>query len=153
MKTRIGFVSNSSSSSFVIMKSSLFNYPYCSFGDIKVEDRERFENIIKDWQDKKIIEERFVPLYTKTEADNLIKKIFDVNEDFSASWRIEEYKGFLLFSTTQDNFDMKEYLENLVGREIHLIMDIPPYCGFDHWKNSINTMKSMIDIGFSEGAK
>ena len=112
MKIRSGFISNSSSSSFVLIKSDLF--------------------------------------YTKEDITKLIQTILDANENSEDPWRIEEYRDFLLFSTTLDNFDLKEYIENLIGREIHPIIDFPSYCGFDHWHDPIKTMKTMIDIGFSK---
>jgi len=150
MKIRSGFISNSSSSSFVLIKSDLFNFPFCSYGEIKPEDKKLFEKIIEDWRKNNSIKENYLPIYTKEDTTKLIQTILDANENSEDPWRIEEYRDFLLFSTTLDNFDLKEYIENLIGREIHPIIDFPSYCGFDHWHDPIKTMKTMIDIGFSK---
>lgn len=148
MKIRNGFVSNSSSSSFVLVKSDLFNFPFCSYGEIKPEDKKIFEKIIEDWRKNSSIKESYLPVYTKEDADKLVKTILDANENSEDPWKIEEYRSFLLFSTTLDNFDLKECIENLIGREIKPLIDFPSYCGFDHWHSPIQRMKDILDIAF-----
>lgn len=152
MKVRKGFVSNSSSSSFVIIKEDLYNYPYRSVGeDIKEEARESYLRTIEEWKKRGYFKEKFIPTFTKKEAEDLIQKIYDANENSEEPWFIEEYRDFVLCSTTMTNFDLMDCIVNLLGREIDPIINLPSYCGFNHWareKGGIQALKTMIDAGF-----
>ena len=151
MKVRSGFVSNSSSSSFVIATSGLFGFPYNSLHeDIGEQEKAKYEEIIESWKEKGLVKKNYLATYSKFEADNLISTILETNEDSCWPWRIEQYRDFLICSTTMNNFDLKEYIENLTGRELEFIFDFPSYCGFDHWHNSISRMKKLINIAFSK---
>ena len=150
MKIRSGFVSNSSSSSFVIDKREVFS-PILMENYLD-EQREQMLKRSAERIEQGILRENFRPIFTKEDADKFIQEIFEANENLNQYevWKIEEYKNFILFSTTMDNFDMKEYIENLLGREISYVFDIPSYCGFDHWGSDggIALLKKMIDVGF-----
>jgi len=93
MKIRNGYVSNSSSSSFVILKDSLNN-----------EQIDKILNYI-DWID----------FFIKNKS-NLEFNISPFNEaDFmyyeTDPWQIKEYKDLIFGETSMDNFDMYYYLQ------------------------------------------
>lgn len=149
MKIRSGFVSNSSSSSFVIATSGLFGYPYNSLNeDIGEQEKAKYEEAIENWKERGLVRKNYLAIYSRSEADNLINTILEANENSCQPWRIEQYRDFLICSTTMTNFDLKEFIENLTGRELEFIFDFPSYCGFDHWHYSIRRMKKLINIAF-----
>ena len=95
MKIRNGFVSNSSSSSFIISIPEVY---------------------------------RSSKIKTRGNLDKLIEKIKMVAEE--NEWGFNVYKGYMLFSTAMDNFDMKEFLNKEVGHYLTPSLDIPQHAGF-----------------------
>jgi len=87
MKTRIGFVSNSSSSSFVILKDSL--------SDKQVDMIVNCEEWIKFF----------------IEIDDTLKDRFEYYD--SDPWRIIEGDEYIFGETGMDNFDFHGYLEHI----------------------------------------
>ena len=94
MKMRMGFVSNSSSSSFIVNVQDIYGK--------KIKTREHLNKLIDE---------------IKVTAEN--------NE-----WSFNVYRGYLLFSTRMDNFDMREYLDEIIGCPIYPSLDIPQHSGF-----------------------
>ena len=99
MKIRNGFVSNSSSSSFIICVPEFYG------GRGKIKTRENLDKLIEK-----------------------IKVVADKND-----WDFNVYKGYMLFSTSMDNFDMKEFLNKEVGRYLTPSLDIPQHSGFKEY--------------------
>lgn len=119
MKVRNGFVSNSSSSSFILFKQYL--------------TKEQMEHI-RDWKEfalsdeyKKILEEyakthKIEPHndYTFDWSDPEIKKKIEVKpfspDDYAyypCDWIVQETYDLFNISTSMDNYNMKQYLESL----------------------------------------
>lgn len=84
MKVRNGFVSNSSSSSFVIDKAYLTQ--------IQIEQ-------IKDHIE-----------YAKSNFPSLLHNHWPIEHD---AWSIEEFPGMIRGDTSMDNFDMYKFLEKI----------------------------------------
>lgn len=106
MKIRNGFVSNSSSSSFVILKDALsnnqidmiLNYQYY------VEEIFKNDNITKDEKER-----------------------FEYYDYYP--WKIIEYEDFIFGETSMDNFDMSNYL-------YHIKVDRSMICWDDGYNDS-----------------
>ena len=90
MRIRNGFVSNSSSSSFVISKKRLTDNQI---------------RMIKDHIDVANVLLRN-NTYSENEGNEKVK-LFDKLD----KWTITEYPDILYCATTMDNFDLKEFLE------------------------------------------
>jgi hypothetical protein len=87
MKTRNGFVSNSSSSSFVLLKDA-----------ITLEQKDMILNC-EEWIDK----------FIKLEAlPGDLKDKFEYYD--SDPWRLEEHEDYIFGETSMDNFSMGDYL-------------------------------------------
>ena len=96
MKTRMGFVSNSSSSSFILSKSNL--------------TKKQLEQIRKH---KDVV---------RTNSFKLLRKVKEIKKDWDDldpgdSWNIEEDKDYIFGDTSIDNFNMYKYLQ-LIGIDI-----------------------------------
>lgn len=91
MKTRNGFVSNSSSSSFVVLKDIL-----------STEQKDKILNCL-DWIDIFIKEDK-----KNGNVDN-IKSRFEYYD--SDPWRIVEYDDYIFGETSMDNFSMDDYFD------------------------------------------
>ena len=89
MKFRGGFVSNSSSSSFIILKKNISD--------------KQIEQIINHID---VSEE----INLKTPSD---KKIFEYNDPLDA-WDVDETTEYITVSTIIDNFDMEDFFK-LIG--------------------------------------
>ena len=85
MKIRNGYVSNSSSSSFVVIKDSLTNEQ---------------KNMIYDYQ--------YYAEFFKTIDDTCIDKFEYCDTD---PWRIVDYNDFIFGETSMDNFSMQDFLD------------------------------------------
>ena len=85
MKIRNGYVSNSSSSSFVVIKYSLTN-----------EQKDMIYNY-QDYAD-----------FFKTIDDTCIDKFEYCDTD---PWRIVDYNDFIFGETSMDNFSMQDFLD------------------------------------------
>jgi hypothetical protein len=89
MKTRNGFVSNSSSSSFVVLKDAISD-----------EQKDKILNYI-NWID----------IFIERDEDNdnvdNIKEVFEYYD--SDLWRIIEYNDYIFGETSMDNFSMYDY--------------------------------------------
>ena len=91
MKYRNGFVSNSSSSSFVILKDSISN-----------KQKDMIFNV-EHWVDF------FIMLDEENDnRDNLKEKFSYYDED---PWRIVEYEDFIFGETSMDNFNIGDFLD------------------------------------------
>ena len=91
MKYRNGFVSNSSSSSFVILKDSISN-----------KQKDMIFNV-EQWVDF------FIKLDEENDnRDNLKEKFSYYDED---PWRIVEYEDFIFGETSMDNFNIGDFLD------------------------------------------
>lgn len=100
MKKRIGFVSNSSSSSFVIFKEALSEKQV----DMLLN--------IETWIDF------FIKLDEKNDnRDNLKDKFEYYNSD---PWNISEHEDYIFGETSMDNFDISDYFDyiNIDGKYI-----------------------------------
>lgn len=91
MKTRNGFVSNSSSSSFVVFKDALSE-----------SQKDMIINCI-DWID--------IFIKRDEENDNVdnVKNRFEYYD--SDPWRIIEHKDYIFGETSMDNFSMYDYFD------------------------------------------
>lgn len=85
MKMRNGFVSNSSSSSFVVFKDAL---------------TKQQKDMIYDYQE-------YVKFFNTIDEKTI--ELFEYCND--SPWRIEEYDDFIFGETPMDNFSMPDYLE------------------------------------------
>lgn len=143
MKARIGFVSNSSSSSFIVEKRALFNPPYPSV-DLPKDIRSFYESNAKKGREGGYLGVEYNPIFTQEEADQFYIDLFQDSE-YDGSWNIVEHRGYVIFVTSMDNFDMKSYLNKKVGRGVHLTLDIDPHSPLDSGR--IDILKKMIDVG------
>lgn len=103
MKIRCGFVSNSSSSSFIIKKQALTKDQIMKIKNHRKitklnSTNEEWNNFLEDC--------RFKNQYFEEE---------DLQCHPCDEWTIEENDQFLKGYTTIDNFDMEKYLEEFVG--------------------------------------
>ena len=85
MKIRKGFVSNSSSSSFVVFKDAL---------------TKQQKDMIYDYQE-------YVKFFNTIDEKTI--ELFDYCID--SPWRIVEYDDFIFGETSMDNFSMMDYLD------------------------------------------
>jgi len=90
MKTRTGFISNSSSSSFVLLRDS-----------ISIDQLEMIINI-DEWIKELIKEDK-----QNDNIDNLEDKFSYYDSD---PWRIVVYDDFIFGETSMNNFSMEDYL-------------------------------------------
>ena len=106
MKIRNGFVSNSSSSSFVILKK------YLSEEQIK-KIKNHIEYCVKenlfDLKDtyNHLLDE-YISDYPKEKADQKAKRYIKYNE-----WNITEWTDIITGGTSMDNFNMYEFMETI----------------------------------------
>ena len=91
MKIRNGFVSNSSSSSFVVLKKSLTTKQT----EMILNIEETIEKLIK-------IDEK------NNDIDNLKDKFSYFNTD---PWRVVEYDDYIFGETSMDNFSMYDFFD------------------------------------------
>lgn len=143
MKTRNGFISNSSSSSFIIRIDSLID-------GYKWDSREAVDKKVELFKSNNLIPEDSQTIYDFTDAEKAIQELIEYNDTVDDPWWIESYKGYLLFHTNLDNFDMKEYLETKFGkRKIHFALEIYPHQGYRE-EIGIGGLKEIIDHVFHE---
>lgn len=146
MKIREGFVSNSSSSSFIIRKDSFYDeFDY---------SLEKHQDVFENLKERGVFPENYVPIFTTKDLDERLKlfkeKVYrEMEENFVYSWWvIEEYKGYLLFTCSLDNYDIKEAIEKEFGKtKLQIALEIHPYCGFK-FENGLNNLKKIIDRTF-----
>lgn len=113
MKNRIGFVSNSSSSSFIVLKDAItgkqkdmiVNFSEWAKFFIALDEEE-------NWKDAKVYEtER--ELYQSDEymeqRFNRLKYKFQYHDD--GYWRFQETDDYIFGATTMDNFGMDQYFD------------------------------------------
>ena len=97
MKIRTGFVSNSSSSSFVVFKDAL---------------SKREQDMILNYQD-------CIDIFILN--DEKIKEMFEYYR--SDPWRIIEYEDFIFGETSMDNFSMSSYFDYIKLDESYIKWD------------------------------
>lgn len=93
MKIRLGFVSNSSSSSFILDKNSISDI----YLDIILNPSRYIKAVEKEYRKKNHIEESII-------------EAFEYVEDYKM-WEISEKEDTISFSTAMDNFRWKEYVD------------------------------------------
>lgn len=106
MKVRNGFVSNSSSSSFVVDKSYLAPYkkelllnPIKFFETVALAHYEKENDVYNNVQN-----DLGFRIYLSTQKENL-----GFDEDDIAMWKIKEKDRVITFQTEMTNFDYEEY--------------------------------------------
>lgn len=101
MKVRQGFVSNSSSASFIIKKDSLtprqIDFIYNHEETAKMFDR------VANW----LIEREDYPAYWKDDKYSVLFGYYD-------TWKVIEKDDEIIVRTSMDNFDMERFLQ-LIG--------------------------------------
>lgn len=127
MKIRDGFVSNSSSSSFIIILSSL--------GFNKIRLTIPFDNIDPD-----NIEE-YINRESEEYAKIMQNEIDKLNKE-NIGWNMEIYHHFFLATTQLDEFDLIEYLDEKYGIKNQNLTKFGSYCGFNH---DIKTLKNFVN--------
>jgi len=133
MKIRNGFVSNSSSSSFVVSLSSLgFNKLRISvdFDLGSPESDEYFDNLEKRFN----LESEEYAKIMQTEIDKL-------NKD-NTGWNMEIYQHYLIATTLLDNFDLIEYLDDKYGIKNQNLTKFGSYSGFNH---DLKTLRNFVN--------
>lgn len=102
MKIRNSFVSNSSSSSFVILKDSLSERQI----DMILDYIRYVKNFIKK-DEEKYVGVNFDESYDNPNREKRLKFRFEYYN--SDPWNISEYEDFIFGETSMDNFDMQDY--------------------------------------------
>jgi hypothetical protein len=97
MKIRHGFVSNSSSSSFVIPKSAL--------SELQMYKIRNYQEIVKD----------VLAAEAKAKAAGVEVEYPNRFEYCDDAWHISETEHIIKGSTTMDNFDFSRFLAEIVG--------------------------------------
>lgn len=98
MKTRNGFVSNSSSSSFVLLKDSI------------TDDQKDMILNCEDWINTFIkLEEQEEDYFSDDDFPGDLKDKFEYYESYP--WRLIECDDYIFGETTMDNFSMSDYLD------------------------------------------
>ena len=93
MKARVGYVSNSSSSSFVVLKDALTGKQQ----DMILNYQGRVEFFLEEESTESAL------------SENKLKDRFEYYK--SDPWRIVEFDDFIFGETSMDNFDMIDYLD------------------------------------------
>jgi len=116
MKIRNGFVSNSSSSSFVVLKDALteeqkdqiLNYQKWVEMFIEADEEENY----KDESEFDSDEERFKDgsLYWD---QNHIRLKYKFEYYYEGYWRLEDHEDFIFGDTSMDNFGMEDYFDHI----------------------------------------
>jgi hypothetical protein len=110
MKTRNGFVSNSSSSSFVLLKDAITEEQK----DMILNCEEWIDTFIKlEAQDEDYFDDEDLP-------GNLKDKFEYYDSD---PWRLEEHEDYIFGETSMDNFSMGDYLEYIKINKKYLKWD------------------------------
>lgn len=103
MKVRNGFVSNSSSSSFVLLKDSISNNQL----DMILNIEEWIEILIKEDEENGSI-------------DNIREKFEYYDSD---PWSISDHGDYIFGETSMDNFNMEEYLNYIKVDNTYICWD------------------------------
>lgn len=109
MKARNGFVSNSSSSSFVILKDAITNEQKDMIFNLNrwIELFVKLEKENKDYFDEELYVEVSQP--DEYGSSDSLESRFEYYD--SDPWRLIEYDDFIFGETSMDNFSMEDYFE------------------------------------------
>lgn len=122
MKARNGFVSNSSSSSFIVEMNRL------GFSKLHHFEKNKIEDMIHEVRD-------------------LFKNCHTEYETYGwpsyGAWDIEIYKDYFLATTTLDNFDLIQYMDDKFGIRNQNLTVFGSYTGFHH---SLKELENFVDM-------